>query len=206
VSRWLAAALVGLGLTLLALPLAFERVVDRPAELRFRFLGDWTGTMHRDTFPDADLMNGLLLAAGAGLALMTALLVSRGLVGTPDLARFFTVSGIGLGALAIEETFELTETAAQIAGVNPRKTDIFVPILGLVFLVAYRRVLLSSRKALWIGAAGVALFLGALFSDSLPGRRNVEDPLESVASLFLLTAFVVLAMDLVSRRQREVVA
>lgn len=201
VSRWLAATLVGLGLTLLALPLAFERVVDRPDEVRFRFLDNWTGTIHRDSFPDPDLMNGLLLASGAGLAVMTALLVSRGLVGTPDLKWFFIVSGVGLFALAVEETFELSETAAWVVGVNSRRSDVVVPILGLVFLVVYRKVLLSSRRALLIGATGAGLFLCAFFSDALPGDRNFEDPLESVASLVLLTAFVVLAVDLVSRRR-----
>jgi hypothetical protein len=206
VSRWLAAALVGLGVALLALPLAFERVVDRPDEIRFRFLDNWTGTIHRDSFPDPDLMNGLLLAAGAGLAVMTALLVSRGLVGSPDLKWFFVVSGVGLFALSVEETFELSETAAFVLGVNPRRTDVLVPLLGLVFLVVYRRVLVSSRQALWVGACGAAIFLGALFSDALPGDRNFEDPLESVASLLLLTAFVVPAVDLVSGRRREAIA
>jgi hypothetical protein len=206
VNRWLAATLVALGVTLLALPLAFERVVGRPAEVRFRFLDRYTGTVYRDSFPDADLMNGLVLAAGAGLAVMTALLVARRLVGTPDLKWFFIVSGVGLGALAVEETFELSETAALLVGVDPKRTDVFVPLLGLVFLVAFRRVLLSSRRALWIGASGAALFVAALFSDSLAGKRNFEDPLESVASLVLLTAFVVLALELVSGRPREAVA
>jgi hypothetical protein len=66
VSRSLAAALVGLGLTLLALPLAFERVVDRPDEIRFRFLDNWTGTIHRESFPDPDLMNGLAVDLVSG--------------------------------------------------------------------------------------------------------------------------------------------
>jgi hypothetical protein len=206
VNRWVTATLALVGLGLFALPLAFERIVDRPDQVRVRLLDRWTTTFHRDSFPDPDLMNGLVLAVGSGLAAMSALLVAHGLIGNEQLKRFFIVSAVGLAVLAIEETFELTETAASALGVDPKRTDLLLPVVGVVFLIAYRRLLLSSRRAIWIGACGAALFLGTLFVDSLPGNRNVEDPLEAVASLLLMTAFAVLALDLVGGRRREAIA
>jgi hypothetical protein len=206
VNRWLTATVVLVGLCLFALPLAFDRLQERPEQVRVRFLDRWTGTLQRDTFPDPDLMNGLVLAVGAGLAAMTALLVAHGLIGNAKLQLFFVVSAVFLAALAVEETFELSETFAVAVGVGPKRTDLMLPVLGLAFVLAFRRLLTKSRRAVWLGACGAALFLGTVFADSLPGDRNIEDPLESLASLLLMTAFAVLTLELVGGRREEAVA
>ncbi len=205
VNRWVTAALVLVGLGLFALPLAFQRIGERPEQVRVRFLDRWSGTLQRDTFPDPDLMNGLVLAVGAGLAVMAALLVGHGLIGNEQLQVFFVVSAVFLAALAVEETFELSETFAVAVGVGPKRTDLMLPVLGLAFVIVFRRLLSRSRTAVWLGACGAALFLGTVFADSLPGDRNIEDPLESLASLLLMTAFAVLTLELVGGRREEAV-
>ena len=200
-------ALVVLGVALLALPLAVKRLQERPQYIKVRVLDRFTITVHRDSFPDADFLNGLLLAAGCGLATMAALLVSSGVLGGGgELRRFFLVSAIGLGALAVEETFELSESVAYRAGIDARRTDLLFPLIAAVFLVAYRRILRTSRRAILVGGVGAAVFVAAVFlDDAFPNAARAEDPLESVATLLLLSAYTILTLELLGKRPQEVV-
>jgi hypothetical protein len=204
----LTVALVVLGVALLALPLAVKRLQDRPQYIKVRIVDRFTATVHRDSFPDADFLNGLLLAAGCGLATMAALFVWGGVLGGGELRRFFLVSAIGLGALAVEETFELSETVAYRAGVDASRTDLIFPLIAAVFLLAYRRILRTSRRAMLIGGIGAAVFVIAVFLDDVfpSAAARAEDPLESVATLFLLTAFGILTLELLGKRPRELAA
>jgi hypothetical protein len=200
-------ALVVLGVALLAVPLAVRRLQERPQYIKIRIVDRFTATVHRDSFPDADFLNGLLLAAGCGLATMAALLVWGGMLGGGELRGFFLVSAIGLGALAVEETFELSETVAYRAGVDARRTDLIFPLIAAVFLVAYRKILRTSRRAMLVGGTGAAVFLFALFlDDAFPLAGRAEDPLESVATLLLLSAYGMLTLELLGKRPREVAA
>lgn len=196
-----AATVVGLlGLALLAVPLSFQSTSPSPPRnVDVLFLDTVTFSVLRHSYPDPDLMNALVLAIGCGVALMAALVVWNGL-GPFGLRWFFLVSAILLAVLAIEETFELSEAVAAGAGMNPRRTDLLLPVVGVAFVLGYRRLLLRSRRAAWIGAAGALIFALALLSDTLVGVSRTEDPLESVASLLLMTAFAVLTLDLLSAR------
>jgi hypothetical protein len=200
-------ALVVLGVALLAVPLAVKRLQERPQYIKIRIAERFSATVHRDSFPDPDFLNGLLLAVGCGLATMAALLVWGGLLGGGELRQFFLVSAVGLAVLAVEETFELSETVAYRLGVDARRTDLLFPLIAAVFLIAYRRVLRTSRRAMAIGGIGAAVFLVALFlDDAFPRAGRAEDPLESVATLLLLSAYGILTLELLGKRPREVAA
>jgi hypothetical protein len=199
-------ALVALGVALLTVPLAVKRLQDRPDFIKVRVLDRFSATLHRDSFPEPDFLNGLVLAAGCGLAAMAALLVWGGMLGGGDLRQFFLVSTIGFGALAVEETFELSETVAYHVGVSGERTDLAFPLIAAVFLVSYRRILRTSGRAMWIGGVGAAVFLSATFIDEFPRAARAEDALESVATLLLLTAYGILTLALLGKRPREVAA
>jgi hypothetical protein len=203
---WPRAIVMLLGLVLLA-PLAFERLSapDRH-NVEVRFLDSVDFTLLRHAYPDADKMNALVLAAGCGLALMAALLAFSGVVEGRQ-RTFFVVTTLLFAALTIEESFELTEAAAEIVGVSPRKTDLLVPLVGVAFAARYWRLFVGSRRAIAIGAAGVAVFGLAISLDTFTDPGPTEDPLESVASLLFLTAFAVLTLDLLTdSRAKEVTA
>jgi uncharacterized membrane protein YgdD (TMEM256/DUF423 family) len=194
-NRWVVGSLALLGLGLLAIPLAFDRIGDDPEYVTVRVADSFRTSILHQSYPDPDLMNGLVLAAGCGLAAMAALLVG----GDAGLKRFFVVTAVGLGALAVEETFELSELVAYKLSIDAKRTDLFLPVVAVAYLAVYRRVLLTSRRAVWVGLVGAAIFASSILVDALPGSTRIEDPLESVASLLLLTAFGTLVVDLVSR-------
>jgi hypothetical protein len=199
VNRWVAGGIALLGAAVVAVPLAVERVVDQRELIDVRIFDSFTTSILYQSYPHADLINGLELAVGCGLAGMAALLVAQGLGGDNRLLWFFLVTAIGLGALAVEETFELSELVAYKLSIDPKRTDLFLPVLALVYLVAFRRLLLGSRRAIWIGGAGAAVFVSALFVDQLPGVSRLEDPLESLSTLLLLAAFATLVVELLGR-------
>jgi hypothetical protein len=74
----LIAALVALGLALFVIPVGFERLGSQPVLLEVELLNATSFSLVRQAYPDADLMNGLVLATGTGMAVMAALLSGSG--------------------------------------------------------------------------------------------------------------------------------
>ena len=70
--------------------------------------------------------------------------------------------------------------------------------LALIFLWFFRDILLSSRKALWLCAAAVALAASAGL-DALQTGTGPEEKMEALASLLLVAAFIVLSIEQLSR-------
>ena len=74
----LIAALVALGLALFVIPVGSERLGSQPVLLEVELLNATSFSLVRQAYPDADLMNGLVLATGTGMAVMAALLSGSG--------------------------------------------------------------------------------------------------------------------------------
>jgi hypothetical protein len=169
--------------------------------LRVRAFDSYTFLAAPQSASDHDVINGLLLALLAGVALLGAMLAwTSG--ASARLVRFFSLAALGAAVLGFAEIAEIDETVGynvqwidNLPGVTAENLDLLVlgPV-ALVFLWLYRDVILSSRDAVWFWAVGAVLFFLTLGMDLLLDTP-LEDAIEVVASTFLLVGYTVLAVD-----------
>lgn len=154
--------------------------------------------------PRGDVVTSYLLVATASAAFLASLLA----VVTPGTGRarwLFLFAALGAGYLAVDEAFELHETVGanllfleEIPGIR-RPDDLLFAVYAIpvaAFVIAFRRELAASRRALALLAAALAGFVLAALGD----LRDLwfENEVEAVGALLLLAAFIVLAVDLVA--------
>jgi hypothetical protein len=146
-----------------------------------------------------DAVNGLILAAGAGMAAMGALLTR---LVAPRTNRFFLITAAGLGYLAADELFGLHKTLGYNVGFLGRApgTDSPDHVLfalyvfpALVYLVFYWDLLLASRWGTRLMAGGVVLF-GVAAELKLVDTGVDEQWLEPVSSLVLVSGLALVAL------------
>ena len=194
--------------------LAFQsyEVVDRERLLPFPDSGRVYEIRVFDSFtvyvdPEAkrgfDILNVYMLAAISGIGLLAAILL-RG-IGGPNSRRlmwFFLLVWLGAGFLAADEGLGLHETVggnlaflADLPGVDRPDDALFASyaIPALIFLVAFRDLLLFSRKALLFLGPGLGLFLLAALFDVT--GVHADEVAELLASGCLLAGFTVLAVE-----------
>lgn len=165
---------------------------------RYRILGT-TVEVSESTNSMFDIANALVLAALAGAALMVAALVRGPVDAVRREQRFFLLTWLGVSYVALDEAMELNETYSRnVDRLGPlRDLDLLAyGIPAVVFFVAYRDVLLSSRRALALGGVGGGIFVVAEVLDAFVGPlHGIEERLEPLASVAFLAAFLILAVD-----------
>ena len=208
-------ALVSIGV----LTLLFVVAADRASVVREGHLLAWGGDHVRQidlggvdvylssefNFRIDDLTSWTLVAMG-GVAVLAASLVGFAAGRTWWMLTLSAAGGIWLG---LDEGLALHETIghnlgflADLPGVRA-PDDLIVAVyvvLAVAFAVAYRDLLATSRAALRLFAAGLALAALAAVLDfgSLISARN-EDVVETLAGFVLLAGYVTLARELVRR-------
>lgn len=189
----IAAVVAGLaGLGLLAFVHEFAHVVDRGKDLlpwsadvvKIRFGESWTLYVDVQPQPPADIVNGVLLAAGGAAAVMAALLL-RWTRALRQLTVFYALIGGALIYLAFDELAAIHETVGhnlpfltELPGVKSPDIAVFAayafPVGYLVW--RFRNVLSDEGPARRLLILAAALFVAAVGADvlSLPGEEALE--------------------------------
>lgn len=158
----------------------------------------------QDTTMTADVATALVFIVLAGMALLAGILMLRAGVESPRrLAAFFFAVAIGSIYLGLDEMLELNETIghnlqflAKLPGIS-RPDDLDAPsygIPGLAFLVYFRQIVLSSRRALCLATVSAGLFALATLIDRA-GSSGMEEKLEVLAALGFASSFIALVVE-----------
>ena len=114
--------------------------------------------------------------------------------GSRRLLTFFTLLGLGMAFLALDELLALHETIgynldflADLPGVKSPEDAVFAlyAVPAIAFFVIYRDLLAVSRWGIWLVALGVALFgVAAMLdvADAIVDEQWVEPPASAVLS------------------------
>jgi hypothetical protein len=150
-----------------------------------------------------DAIDGLILAAIAGMSILVFTLVRRScraaLVHTE---RCFLVLAAGTAYLALDTIVGLHETVAynipalaEIPGIDHPDDALAIAyaVPAVAFLVVFRDVLLASIRAATFFALAAALFIVGEASDLL--GIVLEELAEPAATISLLVGFFLLALD-----------
>lgn len=160
--------------------------------------------------PSSDYINALALMAMGSMAVVAASLFDGPSFADRRTRLFFLLVTAGAVSLAGDELLGLHETAGHNLGflralpfVERPDDAIFAtyPVAGVAFLVAFRDVVTFSRRGLALFGAAVALLLLAAGADIVTSSR-VEEVLELSSSAALVTAFYLLATDLMRAHRR----
>jgi hypothetical protein len=159
-------------------------------------------TIYRDAEPPGgtDLLVGLVLASISGAALVSGLVLRAAEPrGESRLVRFYLVTWIGAGLLAVDELLGIHETIGHNLGFLAdlpavTRPDDFVfgafvlPVL--VYLLYFRDVILFSRRAVALWALAFVLLLLAVVLDFRHGA--IEEWVEVLSVLSALGGFAAL--------------
>jgi len=149
-----------------------------------------------------DILSGAALVAMATATLMAFLLLSAAGERT-KLVRFYGVAALGLGFLAADELMAIHETIglnllflADLPGITRPDDVIFALYLipAVAFVLYFRDVLLSSRRATQLFAAAIGLFALAVIADIL-GLTTVEEPIEMLTAVCIVGGMVSLITE-----------
>jgi hypothetical protein len=180
---------------------------------RLRFFGFLELYAEPSRRPDpADVFTTFVLLTLSGVALVTGLALHAAGGGNYDVSpRFFLLTWVGTAYLAADELLGLHESLGHnlpfllaLPGIQ-RPDDFILLVYGLValaVLIAYRGVILSSRRARpYFAALLVAVMLVPVLDIT---GSILEEAAEIAACLLTAAAFIVLAMDhLVLRRESQ---
>jgi hypothetical protein len=162
----------------------------------FNALDVWVA---KESIRALDAVNGLILAAGAGMAAMGALLT--GLM-APRTNRFFLIITAGLAYLAADELFGLHKTLgynldflARMPGTDSPDHVVFALYVfpALAFLVFYWDLILASRWGARLMSGGVLLF-GAAAGLKLVNTGIDEQWVEPASSVVLVSGLALVAL------------
>jgi hypothetical protein len=156
-------------------------------------------TVYRDAEPPGgtDLLVGLILASISAAALVSGLVLRAAEPREASrLVRFHLVTWMGAGLLAVDELFGIHETIGHnlgfLADLSPvtRPDDLvfgafLVPVL--IYLLYFREVILSSRRALVLWALAFVLLLLAIVLDFRQGA--IEEWVEVLSAVCVLAGF-----------------
>jgi hypothetical protein len=174
-----------------------------PAQVaKIRFFDQFTLVVAQERTRPLDVLDAALLSMIAGTAFFVLALLRRASAGTPRIRAFFALCLLGSMFLAVDESLALHESLGDnmqfltsLPGVHRPDDLIFASYLvpAAAFVVLFRDVILSSRTARKLFAAGVALFFAAAFFDV--AGIGLDEMLEPLSSGCLLAGFTVLALD-----------
>jgi hypothetical protein len=170
---------------------------------RVEVLGGLELWVARESLARLDLLNGLILFAGSGMALVAALRAG----GQDRLRGLFLLLAAGLAFLGLDELLALHETIgynldflADVPGARSPEDVLFAlyALPALAFFFYYRDLLAGSPGGARLVMAGVALFLAAAALDVADVLLD-EQWLEPVASLALVAGFLLVALHHLGR-------
>ena len=157
-----------------------------------------------DSRPNPDVFTGSALVALATAALFAFLVLSAA-SRDQRLLRFYALSSIGFGLLAIDEFFAVHETIghnlvflADLPGIERPDDAVFLMLLlpAGAFIYAFRDILLGSRRLRQYFGGALVAFVLAAFSD-IAGLLT-EEPLEILSGLCIVIGFASLISEHVS--------
>jgi hypothetical protein len=202
-----AGALVGAaGVAMFFAPSLYE-VVDQGRDLRpyesgeiyeIRVADSVTVYAAEESRPDTDAISGSALVALATASLMTFLLLAA-TGAAMRLRAFYAVAAAGFAFLALDELFAVHETVghnllflSDLPGIERPDDAIFAlyVIPAVAFLLYFRDILTGSRRAVWLFAAAIGVFLLAGLSDV--AGVGTDELLEVVSAGFIVGGFVTL--------------
>jgi hypothetical protein len=173
---------------------------------RVRVLGEVELWVAREEATRLDVLNAVILGAGAVAMLGAAVRARRAAAGTRHV-RFLALLALGLGFLALDESLALHETLgynlgflADLPGVSSPEDVVFAlyAVPAVAFFLAYRDLLAASRLGLRLVALGVALFLAAAALDVTDALLD-EQWVEPLGSLALVSGLCAVAVRLGTR-------
>ena len=198
-----AVALVLIGLYVAASPEVLEKgqllSYTTHTVWRVRLFDAFDVWVAKETVAPPDVVNGLILAAGAGMAAMGVLLTGTF---APRTNRFFVLFALGLAYLAADEQLALHETLgynldflARAPGTNSPEHVLFAlyAVPAVAFFIFYWDLLLASHWGARLMAAGVLLFVVAAGLDVVDSSFD-EQWIEPVASTALVGGFALVAV------------
>lgn len=192
------------GLVMLMAPSLYE-VADKGEDLRpydsgvvYQIqLGDSvTFYAAEESRPDMDAISGSVLVALATACLIAALILGYARRSS-RLRRFYQLAGAAFALLALDEFFALHETVGHnllpvtdLPGIERPDDVVFAALLipALVFVYAYRDILLSSPRTRWLFGGAFAAFGLAAASDI--AGASADEPLEILSGAFILGGFL----------------
>jgi hypothetical protein len=173
-------------------------------------LGQVTIYADEESRPHVDFVSGLMLIS-AGVASLVLGLVLRALDGAsrPQLVRFYLFTFAGAGFLGLDEMFGIHETIganlrflAGLGGVDKADDVIFgaYALPAFAYVVAFRNILVSQRRALILFGVALVLFLvsAATDVDVFEVGFGVEDAIEVLSTVCLVAGLGSLAVRHVS--------
>ena len=175
---------------------------------RVRVFGIFELWVAREPFTRLDLLNGLILAAGSAVMLITAIRLWGDVSPPARVATFFALLAAGLGFLALDELFAVHETVgynldflADLPGVHSPEDVVFasyaIPVI--VFFALYRDLFRSSLWGVRLVALGVGLFVVAAALDLADAILD-EQWVEPVGSTALVAGLSLIAAEQSSLR------
>ena len=166
---------------------------------RVRLFNAFDVWVAKESIGPLDAINGLIIAAGAGMATMGALL-TRSVA--PRTNRFFWLLAAGLAYLAADEQLALHETfgynldfLARVPGVHSPE-DVFFALYAVpavAFFIFYWDLILASRWGARLMALGVVLF-GAAAALDVVDRFIDEQWVEPISSIALVSGLALVAL------------
>lgn len=155
-----------------------------------------------ETARAGDAVSGILLAATAGVAFLTYVLLLQRSHAADGRARLcFLLATVGAGWLAFDEFAGIHETVglnlpflADLPGIERPDDALFLlyAVPAAVFLAAFRHVLFASRGVSALLVAGIALTgVGAILD---VGGRYVEELAEPLSAMLILAGFLLLSV------------
>lgn len=144
----------------------------------------------------SDLMTSLGLMVVAGMALLSFAVAVKARPDDVRLQLFFLLSAAGVTFLAFDEQYEFIDSLGYNVEALYIPDIVFYTPPALLFAYVFRRILLASRPAFLVLAAGAALFLGAQALDRLPHDRfeGAEEKAEALATVVLAIGFSLVAV------------
>lgn len=210
----LVAALVAFALLLALFALApiFYDVEEKGRDLlpfptnrvyRVELLHAFSLYVDHESFPDTDLLNGLLLVSLSSVALVVGLLLRRIAPADPRVAWFYLILGLCTAWLAFDELFSVHETIgynlrflADVPGVEHPDDALFAlyAIPALAFFGYFRDIVLSSRPATAAFGLTVGLFAAVALSDVvLHLSMRTEEAIEVASTVSAFAGVAILA-------------
>lgn len=203
----LALAAIGAGIVILGVSARGYEVLGRQPEaslVRIDVLGWFTLDADPEVKPTLDVLDGLILTLVSGMALLGYLLLRRLPDTSGHVRRFFAFLSAGSLFLALDELIG----AHEVIGYNLRSVlghigthepdDVIIIAYAIpvaIFLISFRDIILSSRRARVLFLGAVLLYALAAMFDALTISTPVEDTIEALTALTVLAGTATLLVE-----------
>jgi hypothetical protein len=168
-------------------------VHEEPASIHRLFFGRWVVRFPQEPVTFVDVVTSLFLMIGGAAALIHAAWLASPAHPLHPGRRFWSLAGIGLVWLGMDELFTLHEFLSANLFVNDNAILAVYATVAVVAAAAYWRALASSPTGFAVLAVGAAFHGSALAFDFLQDRYGwlPEEPFEMLGAGFYCLAMAV---------------